>query len=66
MATLYKVWVCVEEYDTEREEGEDMDLPFGSVRDFKRRQDAVDFATALHNRPPLVWRGHGKKVSGGV
>lgn len=63
MAKHYKVWICVEEYDEDTEVGEDIDLPFASVRDFKRMQDAVDFATALHNRPPLVWRGHGKKVS---
>jgi hypothetical protein len=62
MAIEFKVWIVVEEYDTTRECGEDVDLMFGSKRTFRKLQPAVDFATALQETPVLAWRGRGRKV----
>lgn len=44
----YKVWVCVEAIDEEADTYEDMDLPFGGVREFDLDDDAIAFATILH------------------
>ena len=45
----YKVWIEIEEYDNETEEGETLDAPGASVAEFKTSKEALEFAALLSN-----------------
>ena len=49
MAKIYKIWVEVEEIDEENDYYESLPLSFTETAIFDKEQDAVDFATILHN-----------------
>jgi hypothetical protein len=49
MAKVYKVWIEIEEYDEDTEEGETVALmDFASTADFANAEDARTFAIQLH------------------
>ena len=49
MAKIYKVWIEIEEYDTEIESGKTVDAPFPSTGDFETYEMAVEFAQKMHD-----------------
>lgn len=52
MATTFKVWIEIEEYDDETDEGFDHGLPFASTAQFTTLEAAEDFATRMHETFP--------------
>lgn len=53
--TTYKVWIEIEAFDTEREEGRNVDaLHFASTGTFDTLNEAVAFADALNNYGEVI------------
>ena len=48
MAKTYRVWIEVEEYDDETDEYTDVDLDFGSEEVFNTEEEAVEYASKMH------------------
>ena len=44
----YNVWICLEEYDPERDQYDDLDLRFAATGVFETENEALAFATRLH------------------
>ena len=45
----YKVWIEIEEYDTETGDGVTLDGPGGSVAEFDTYDEALEFADEITN-----------------
>jgi hypothetical protein len=45
----YKVWIEIEEFDSETEEGQTLDAPGASLKEFDSYEDAYKFAEGLTN-----------------
>lgn len=43
----YKVWIEIEEYDTETQEGKTLDAPGAALAEFKAYEDAWEFVERL-------------------
>lgn len=44
MPKVYKVWIDIEEYDTDTEDGQPCDAPGGSLAEFATYEEAREFA----------------------
>ena len=44
---IYKVWIEIEEFDTESEEGHTVDAPGGTLVELPTYKEAYDFANRL-------------------
>jgi hypothetical protein len=49
----YRVWVEIEEYDSEADEYEMIDVPFGCTATFDNLDAAIDFAMQLDQEEAL-------------
>lgn len=49
MAKVYKVWVCIEEYDTETDRYSDEDVHFGDNGEYPTYEEAAAEAERIHN-----------------
>jgi hypothetical protein len=55
----FKVWICVEQYNEETDQHQDLDLPFASVCEFDTAGEAETFASALQQQgEELACQGH--------
>ena len=49
MSIRFKVWVQIEEVDSQYGKITDVDLPFAATAEFEKLDDAERFANALHS-----------------
>jgi len=57
MATIYKVWIVVEAYDTETEIGEEEYSDFGECADFDDADAAQAYAQRLYDQSQATRTG---------